>query len=303
MCWSALPLSLVACSVLVCTLAPAADPSPVAGDERVLKNAGLGPDDAALLALLRKRTPTAEEQANLMRLTRELGDGSYKVGDQASIQLVASGLLAVPFLRQALASPDPEIVHRGKACLRLIDEQGKAVGVATAAARLLAARKPAGAVEALLAFLPFAESDSVAEAVQTALAQVAARSGRPDPALVLALSDPLPARRAAAADVLCRSCAGEPRAELRKLLGDADPSVRLRAALGLACANDKDAVPVLIDLLVTLPPARAWQAEDALLRLAGEQAPPVPLGGEDAARRQCRDSIPTTALDRNSIKG
>src|SRR5262249_53364588 len=59
----------------------------------------------------------------------------------------------------------------------------------------------------------------------------------------------------------------------------------------LALAKERDAVPVLIDLLAVLPPTRAWQAEDVLSRLAeGLRAPAVPLGGDEAGRRKCRDA-------------
>src|SRR5262249_4304616 len=52
----------------------------------------------------------------------------------------------------------------------------------------------------------------------------------------------------------------------------------------------KQAVPVLIDLLAVLPQTQAWQAEDVLCRVAGERAPPVPLGAGAAGRKQSRDA-------------
>src|SRR5262249_29823188 len=75
--------------------------------------------------------------------------------------------------------------------------------VTRAAARLLAARRPAGAAEALLGYLPFAEEDAAGD-IEAALAAVGVPDGRPDPALLRALGDPSPARRAAAAEILCR---------------------------------------------------------------------------------------------------
>ena len=54
------------------------------------------------------------------------------------------------------------------------------------------------------------------------------------------------------------------RAELRKLLHDPDPTVRLRAVMARAATRDRDSVPLLIDLLDQLPATPAWQAEAAL---------------------------------------
>jgi hypothetical protein len=264
--------------------------APAAEDERILRDAGLAIDDTALLEFFRQRTLTADHEARILALIAQLGNSSFRVRERASAELVALGLTAVPFLRQAVTARDPEIIHRAEACLRSIDQRGAGMGVPGAVARLLAARKPSGTTEVLLAFLPFAENDAVAEEVLAALCQAGVANGKPDPALLAALGDQLPARRAAAAEVLCRSCSVEFRAELRKLLRDPEPLVCLRTALGLAKAKDKEAVPVLIDMLATLPTALAWQAEDLLLRLADEQAPVVSLGGDAAARRKCRDA-------------
>ena len=50
--------------------------------------------------------------------------------------------------------------------------------------------------------------------------------------------------------------------------------------------QDKAAVPVLIALLADGPKELAWQAEDLLGRLAGEQAPSATLGTSDADSRR-----------------
>jgi hypothetical protein len=78
---------------------------------------------------------------------------------------------------------------------------------------------------------------------------------------------------------------------VRKLLEDPSPEVKLRVAVALAYAKDRDAVPVIIDLLPELPSAQAWQAEEILLRLAEAGTPPAPsLGGDEASRRKARDA-------------
>src|SRR5262249_5280871 len=140
------------------------------------------------------------------------------------------------------------------------------------------------------AFLPFAENDNVAEEVQTALTAVAAHDGKPDKSVLAALDDPAPARRAAAAEVLCRVCGSGVARQGRRLLPDADTTVRLRSALALAGIKEREAIPVLIDSLGRVPQAQGWQAEDLLLWLAGKGAPSARLGKDEASQRQCRDA-------------
>src|SRR5439155_12575694 len=49
-------------------------------------------------------------------------------------------------------------------------------------------------------------------------------------------------------------------------------------------------IPVLIDLLASLPPGRGRQVEALLLQLAGDTAPLVGLGQDEASRKKCRDA-------------
>src|SRR5262249_40698163 len=161
--------------------------------------------------------------------------------------------------------------------------------VPCAAARLLARRQPAGAAEALLGFLPFAANDSVAEEVRTALAAVALVKGEPDKALTAALADKWAVKRAAAAEALVRAGGAGQRAELRRLLRDPDLRVRLPVAQALAVASDREAVPALIDLLAELPADQGGPVEDLLQRLAGDQSPEAPRGGDAEARQAYRE--------------
>src|SRR5262249_47632182 len=148
-------------------------------------------------------------------------------------------------------------------CLEGIERDG-ADPLPAAAPRLLALRKPPGAVEALLAYLPFAEEGTAAQVVD-ALAGAGCAGGKADPALVRALSDKVAERRAGAAEALGTGRAADELPAVRKLLRDEGPEVRFRTARALAGLHqDKAAVPVLIALLKELPMARAWDAEEAL---------------------------------------
>ena len=155
--------------------------------------------------------------------------------------------------------------------------------------RLIAQRKPDGASAALLAYLPYAEDPSLQEEVKAALTGMAYRDGKADPALLKALDDESPLRRATAVDVLCQNGLAEPRDVLRKLLTDPKPTVQLRAALALAQARDANALDTLIDLLGKLPVGQGHYAEEYLTNLAGDQSPKETLN-DDASREKVRDA-------------
>ena len=83
---------------------------------------------------------------------------------------------------------------------------------------MLAQRRPEGAVEALLAFLPSAETEAILDEVKKSLLSLAVHDGKVDAALLAALQDKLSVRRAAAAEVLAQLGPNTPDAELKKLL-------------------------------------------------------------------------------------
>jgi hypothetical protein len=117
------------------------------------------------------------------------------------------------------------------------------------------------------------------------LAAVAVRRGRPEPALLHALTDRRAAVRAVAAEALCRAGPPEVRPAVHKLLRDGDALVRCRVAVALVEAREKEAIPTLIALLTDAPARESARAEEALNILAGDGAP-VGFGrGEARARR------------------
>jgi hypothetical protein len=267
----------------------AAQPAGTADDD-TLRKAGLAADGPALLNYFRLRLVSDAERARILALINRLGDDAFPERQKASAELEGIGLTAVGLLRQAETHPDVEIARRAERCRQRIERVPSGT-VSSAAARTLARLKASGAAEVLLAYLPTADDELVAEDVRSALAALAVTDGRPDPALLKALADPMPLRRGAAGEALVRSASPEARAAARPLLADRDPEVRLRLALALvAVARDREGVPALIELLADLPQSQGWKAEEVLCRLAGDDAPKAPLGSDDAARRACRDA-------------
>ncbi len=260
-----------------------------AGDESVLKNVKLAVTDDALLDFFRKRTPPAPDRDKISELVKQLGGKDEADRDSAQAQLIAIGQAAVPLLRQSANNVDnAEGSTRARTCLQNI-EGPSAAALVTNAARLLAARKPAGACEVLIGYLPYAEDDQTYAEVEAALVGVAIRDGKADPAILKALKDKVALRRASAAQVLAQAGGTAHYSAIRPLLKDPKPSVRLKAALGLVSAYDAEAIPVLIDLMGELPSQMRSQAEAYLLNLAGEWAVSGPRGNDATSRRLRRE--------------
>jgi hypothetical protein len=264
-------------SILVPAFCPAAEDEAAAADERLVKEAGVSPDAAGLLAYFRERTLTAADVKSLEALVRQLGDDNFQTREKASRELVRRSAAAVPLLRAAMRDRDAEVARRAAQCLEEIG-MGPGPHLPIVAARLLVRRAPPGTAAVLLAFLPFADDDLVEDSIRESLALLVASTGKADQALVVALADGLPARRAAAAHAL--GPLGDPsvRAAVRALLADKDVKVRFHAAQGLLAGRDKAAVPALIALLADSLPEIATAAEDLLMQLAGDKAPPLGVG-------------------------
>lgn len=247
-------------------------------------------DGPALVDFFRKRTLPDAERDKMAALVRQLADASAEVRDKAAKELIARGLPVVALLRKAIRDSDADVARRAEECLQAITKDYEGVDLAPAAARLLALRRPAGADEALLAYLSPTEDDAVVEEIVAALATLAGHDDKAAGLLASTLADRTSLRRAVAADALGRAGVGKHRAALKKLLQDPDASVRLRVALTLAAARDKEAIPVLIALVGELPLPMAWQAESFLVRLAGGQPPEAPLGMDEDSRKKGRDA-------------
>ena len=266
-------------------------PPPVAAesaeDEKLLRKAGLPTDGAGLLRYFRDRTLTPGDRARFAALVRQLGASSFAAREKASRALTTAGEPALAFLRAAVKDPGSEEARRrARQCLLAVEQLPHAARTA-AAARLLARRDPPGAAAALLAYLPSADWDAVGDELLDALVAVGLRGeAAPVPAVVAALADREALRRAAAAHVLGHTAAGA-RAPLTRLLTDPSPLVRYHAANALLRARDARGLPALVALLGEGPAALAWRAEDLLVALAGEQAPPpVPRAPDDPKARK-----------------
>lgn len=267
-------------------------PDTSAEDIKLLKEVGLKADGPALLDYFKKRTFPEADAKEMALLLQHLGSDDFELREKAFARLAVLGAGALVGLKEAEKSPDPEVSRRALE-LRTTIEAKAEPAIQAATARLVGKLKPAGAAEVLLAYIPFAADQQVTDEICKALGAVAIEKGQVQPLLVKALADKLAIKRGAAGEALARAKATEHLPEVKKLLQDADPSVRLRVGLALVAHKDRDVLPVLIDTLAHLNPEQLWPVEEILVRLAGDKTPSVPLGTSEASRKAARDAWKT----------
>jgi hypothetical protein len=262
---------------------PVAAENEMVSDERLLRQHGINADGQALLDYLRQHSPT---QANARRITRwidQLGSDQFVERQAASVALRKMGMQVAVALQEAARSTDLETADRARRCLAALQGQ---LALSGAVVRLLGQRAPAGAVATLLDYLPAAELEGCAHEVEETLLQLAARPGKTDPALLAALTDRLPLRRGMAAFVLGRSRDRAEQEAVRRLLHDKDLTARYRAIQGLLAGKHRDAVPALLGLIEEAPREMLDEVLDTLQALAGDQAPSLPVTGNNEVDRK-----------------
>jgi HEAT repeat protein len=250
-----------------------------------------GITDESMLKYFRDRTPNIDPDT-IADIVELLGSKTFRVRQKAESDLIKLRGLSIPHLERALKDPDLEVRRRAERCLESIRSAPEAP-LSAAWVRLLGLRRPADAAKILLAFVAFADADSVVEEARQTLRLLVKDNRSVVAVLRTGLSEKSPQRRGLAAEVLAEFGGPEHLPALRKLLGDFEPLVRLRVAMGLALRQEREAIPILIDLLGMLPLEQAWPVEDSLRRIAGSKAPVVPLDETQAARQGCRTAWST----------
>jgi len=256
---------------------------------QLLREAHIHRDAANLAAYLREQCGADADLRRIDALIHQLGSPDFAEREQASKALVAIGPAALGGLRAARNDADAEVAKRAKECLTRIGDRRPELTLA--AVRVLIRRGGAEAVPTLLRFLPYANFEELQDDLWFGLDALTVRQGKIDASLMEALRDPMAVRRALAACIVGRRGDADQRGDVRKLLTDAEPEVRLRAAQGLLAAKDGSGVPVLAALLDGTPMETAWQAEELLRYIAGAEAPQAILGvGAADDRRACREA-------------
>ena len=129
-------------------------------DEKILRDAKLPVDGPALLKYFRDRTYKEADPKRLGMLVEQLGDKSFAVREKAHAELLTIGATALAALKEALNSSDEEVRKRAVDVRHQIEERADP-SVQGGTARLIGHRRPDGAAEVLLEYLPFAADDAV----------------------------------------------------------------------------------------------------------------------------------------------
>lgn len=265
------------------------EPDTTAEDQRLLAELGVPTDGPGLLEYFRQRTYKEADGKLVASLVARLGDDDFGVRERAFKELQNLGHSAMAGLKEAERSSDAEVRQRIRELRQQLEAKENAT-VQSAVARLVAKSRPAGAGQVLLDYIPFAADQSVVNEIGKALGAVAKANGRVDPVIVSTLKDARSLKRSVAAEALVRAKSAEHLTSVKSLLRDPEPAVRLRVAMSLVPMKDKEVVPVLVDVLGHLPPDQLWPAEEVLVRLAGEKAPVVSLGTDEAGRKACQSA-------------
>lgn len=286
---------------------PGGGPSPVPGrtpaisDADALKSAGLTESDGEkLIGYLKLRTVSDADQGKINGLIKQLGADQFTDRIKAGEALEFFGPAAIGLLKAAETNKDgdPEIAYQAGRVLKRMEKIPHSA-VAAAAVRAVVKTKPAGAASALLGFLPLADSDALANEIRGALVALAAPGGKPEPALVAALSDASHIRRGAAYLALIEGGPAEERIRIKESFDqvkaavkkETDTAEKFRGLWSLVLtARDRDSMSELIAMVPQLPRGRIWQLEDLLLQLAGTAPEGGRFGKSTEALEKARDA-------------
>ena len=255
-------------------------------DLKALTSAGLKASDPdGLLKYLKERTLTDAELTKIQAVIKSLGSEDFDARLKASGELEKMGPPAIAPLR--LASKDDgnpaEVVYRAKDILRRIEKVSHAE-VASAAIRALAKVKNPEIVPTLLGFMPLSDNLAVSEQIQATLTAAAVIDGKPDAALLEALSSTNSLRRTAAAVAFIEGAPAADKGRVKDVypkliaLVKAETETAQKFALAKSLflfAKEKEAVGLLIDMIPAMGRGQIWQTEDLLAQLAGKDAPKV----------------------------
>ena len=277
---------------------PAAESPPIT-DEEALKQAGLSAADGAkLVEYLRQRTLSDADEGKIKAIIHRFGADEYEDREKASAEVELFGPAAIKPLRDAEKDVDPEVAIRATRALKHMEKVPHAA-VAAAAARAVVKAKPPGAAAALLGYLPSADTEGVADDIRAALVALAAPDGRPEPAIVAALADASPVRRAAAYVALVEGGPAAERVRIKEtyprvveaVRKEADTDAKFRGLWALVLTTrDKEFVGDLIGTIPELPRGRIWQLEELLLQLGGTAPKDGGFGKSPEALAKARDA-------------
>lgn len=237
--------------------------------QKTLTDAKIPLTAEGMLTFFRSRTPSKEDLATWKVRINELGARDYRIREKATVELIRAGWPVMAYLQQAAKSFDMEVARRAARCIEAIGQTPNE-DLLVAAAAMTVELKPKGAVKVILNCLPGVTEKRARDALYDALRKVDLQDKVVSQSVIKAIKDENVILREAAVYVLAQAPAQQRKLAF-ELLNDAEISVRFTGAMELTLAQERNAIPHLINLLHEVDRARFYQIEDVLYHLAGEK--------------------------------
>ncbi|NBR07879.1 MAG: hypothetical protein EBT92_19240 [Planctomycetes bacterium] len=288
-----MPVRQLGALILAVLLSVAMDNT--AEDEKTLTDAGLKSDGNSLIQFLARRSEDKVDPIQIKALITKLGDDNFDIREQTSATLNAIGIAALPDLKTASKSPDVEISRRAKDCIQKIEE-GSRKFVVAASIRLLGAKKPEGALTALINYSQFSELDQTTEDLITAITATGSDNGTPSKIILEAIRENKPLAKTICAEALANINPELFKKEALALINSDEPRVRYKVALAFAKLGDKRSIEPLVSSISSVSQWESSLIDHLLRKLMPSNMPPIGLPQPELQKEWAKRTVDTSKI-------
>ncbi|VTS04544.1 NHL repeat-containing protein [Tuwongella immobilis] len=251
---------------------------------QILLDSKIPVDANELLAYFRTRLLRASDRSQVQTWVLQLGAESFDERESASAQLLAAGAQVIPQLRDAANSNDAEVSRRANRCLaQLVAENDPEKFLA--ASWWLLDQQPPGTLDTLFRFMiANRDSDYLYESIYSQLLDHFRTKAGVDPQLKSLSESAEAGHRLVGVRLLIDL--KQPLRDADRLVNDSDTEIRFHVLVHLVRQGQRERIPALLQLFEQGSESIAYQVEDLLCQLIGDEMPPVVLNGVDANNRR-----------------
>lgn len=264
-------------------------------DEKTLADAGLKSDGNSLIQFLARRSEDKVDPIQIKELITKLGDDNFDIREQTSATLNAIGIAALQDLKTASKNPDVEISRRAKDCIQKIEE-GSRKFVVAASIRLLGAKKPEGALTALINYSQFSELDQTTEDLIAAITATGSDNGSPSKIILEAIHGNKPLAKIICAEALANINPELFKKEAIALLNSDEPRVRYKIALAFGKLGDKRSIEPLVSSISSVSQWESSLLDHLFRKLLPSNMPPVGLPQPELQKEWAKRTVDTSKI-------
>ncbi len=249
-----------------------ADETLLESDKIFLSKAGFSllPND--LLNWLTRKSKTNFSGTDITKAISDLSSTSKETQTQGIMAITSMGPIGRPALRNLENSSEGVVKELAKSCLETMGPLSSRTD--TAVIRTLASFSPDLAMQGILDIFPILDEELTLDYARKALFELTWSKGTPNKLIIDCLSAPSKKQRLLAWEMLLPAQKLLPKGLLQQHIKDESPEVRFLIAGTLVRNLDALGFENLIELLPLLSENQAQEAEDILMDLAGDLAPP-----------------------------